>query len=461
MRSEDVQPLRIPAGGSERGPVAPARRTDELDRRIIEALQANGRESFRAIAARVGVSEATVRARYGRLTARGDPPGRRRHEPTRARLRAGARRRQDLGVARAGGRRDRALARGRLRRRHGRAVRPRRRNGRRRPTSSARADEPAARAAGRRLDGDLHLPRDVEAALRLGEWNAEGGRNEMSITQGATSAEELRRLANDHLWLHFTTHGRLRPADHRARRRLLPRGHPRQALPRRARRAVLRQHRLRLRRGDRPGGARRRCASCPSTRTGRTRTPARSSSRRRSRRWRRATSTASSSSPAARRRSSRRGSSRASTTRHAAEAPSYRRRPGRRDPPRRARRPPPGATRRSRARSPTTARRSALSRSTASRRCARRSSRSCPRCGTSGTRTATTGRTTRRRRSSRRSCSTSSSGRSSRDGARDGLSRAHGAGPERRRLVHRAGGLLARRARDLRPLRHPALAPTR
>ena len=71
MRSEDVQPLRIPTGGSERGPVAPARRTDELDRRIIEALQANGRESFRAIAARVGVSEATVRARYGRLTVEG------------------------------------------------------------------------------------------------------------------------------------------------------------------------------------------------------------------------------------------------------------------------------------------------------------------------------------------------------------------------------------------------------
>src|SRR3954463_10036769 len=71
MRSEDAQPLRITTGRSERGPVAPARRTDELDRRIIEALQANGRESFRAIAARVGVSEATVRARYGRLTAEG------------------------------------------------------------------------------------------------------------------------------------------------------------------------------------------------------------------------------------------------------------------------------------------------------------------------------------------------------------------------------------------------------
>ena len=71
MRSDDVQPLRFLTSGSERGPVAPARRTDELDRGIIEALQANGRESFRAIAAQVGVSEATVRARYGRLTAEG------------------------------------------------------------------------------------------------------------------------------------------------------------------------------------------------------------------------------------------------------------------------------------------------------------------------------------------------------------------------------------------------------
>jgi Lrp/AsnC family transcriptional regulator for asnA, asnC and gidA len=71
MRSPEIQPLRIPTSGSERGPVAPARRTDELDRSIIEALQANGRESFRAIAARLGVSEATVRSRYGRLTGEG------------------------------------------------------------------------------------------------------------------------------------------------------------------------------------------------------------------------------------------------------------------------------------------------------------------------------------------------------------------------------------------------------
>jgi Lrp/AsnC family transcriptional regulator for asnA, asnC and gidA len=51
--------------------VAPARRVDELDRRIIEALQENGRESFRRIASSLGVSEATVRARYQRLTNEG------------------------------------------------------------------------------------------------------------------------------------------------------------------------------------------------------------------------------------------------------------------------------------------------------------------------------------------------------------------------------------------------------
>jgi Lrp/AsnC family transcriptional regulator, regulator for asnA, asnC and gidA len=48
-----------------RGP----RRIDDLDRGIIEALQDNGRESFRRIALRLGCSEATVRARYTRLSA--------------------------------------------------------------------------------------------------------------------------------------------------------------------------------------------------------------------------------------------------------------------------------------------------------------------------------------------------------------------------------------------------------
>ena len=52
-----------------RGPVTRPRSLDAVDRAIIEALQANGRESFRRIAERVGVAEATVRARYARLVA--------------------------------------------------------------------------------------------------------------------------------------------------------------------------------------------------------------------------------------------------------------------------------------------------------------------------------------------------------------------------------------------------------
>jgi Lrp/AsnC family transcriptional regulator, regulator for asnA, asnC and gidA len=50
-----------------RGPVSRAPELDHVDRGIIHALQRNGRESFRRIAAGLGVSEATVRARYGRL----------------------------------------------------------------------------------------------------------------------------------------------------------------------------------------------------------------------------------------------------------------------------------------------------------------------------------------------------------------------------------------------------------
>ena len=69
MRSPDAQPLH--ADDPRRGAVTPARRVDDLDRRIIEALQDNGRESFRRIAARLGVSEGTVRARYARLTSEG------------------------------------------------------------------------------------------------------------------------------------------------------------------------------------------------------------------------------------------------------------------------------------------------------------------------------------------------------------------------------------------------------
>jgi Lrp/AsnC family transcriptional regulator for asnA, asnC and gidA len=50
-----------------RGAVGPGRGLDTVDQRIIEALQKNGRESFRRIASEIGVSEATVRARYSRL----------------------------------------------------------------------------------------------------------------------------------------------------------------------------------------------------------------------------------------------------------------------------------------------------------------------------------------------------------------------------------------------------------
>ena len=59
---------RVPShSNTGRGPVSRPRSLDAIDRGIIEALQENGRESFRAIAGRVGVAEATVRARYTRL----------------------------------------------------------------------------------------------------------------------------------------------------------------------------------------------------------------------------------------------------------------------------------------------------------------------------------------------------------------------------------------------------------
>ena len=66
LRRAAAQPTQAVLDG-RRGPVSAPRRIDALDQGIIEALQANGRESFRAIAARLGVSEATVRARYARL----------------------------------------------------------------------------------------------------------------------------------------------------------------------------------------------------------------------------------------------------------------------------------------------------------------------------------------------------------------------------------------------------------
>jgi len=66
LRRTQAQPS---AAVPRRGPVRGARQIDALDQGIIEALQQNGREPFRRIAGRLGVSEATVRARYTRLAA--------------------------------------------------------------------------------------------------------------------------------------------------------------------------------------------------------------------------------------------------------------------------------------------------------------------------------------------------------------------------------------------------------
>ncbi len=66
-RTQPRRTSRAETAGPARGPVSRAPELDSVDKGIIEALQSNGRESFRRIAASVGVSEATVRARYGRL----------------------------------------------------------------------------------------------------------------------------------------------------------------------------------------------------------------------------------------------------------------------------------------------------------------------------------------------------------------------------------------------------------
>jgi Lrp/AsnC family transcriptional regulator, regulator for asnA, asnC and gidA len=65
LRRTELRRSRPP---SRRGPVRAPRDFDALDQGIIEALQANGREPFRRIADRLGVSEATIRARYTRLS---------------------------------------------------------------------------------------------------------------------------------------------------------------------------------------------------------------------------------------------------------------------------------------------------------------------------------------------------------------------------------------------------------
>jgi Lrp/AsnC family transcriptional regulator for asnA, asnC and gidA len=66
LRSGEAAKTRNAQDG-RRGPVTRPRRLDAVDTGLIEALQRNGRESFRSIARRLGVSEATIRARYARL----------------------------------------------------------------------------------------------------------------------------------------------------------------------------------------------------------------------------------------------------------------------------------------------------------------------------------------------------------------------------------------------------------
>ena len=170
MRSESG------SGGSQRASAARGRssaprRVDAIDKGIIEALQANGREPFRRIAATLGVSEATIRARYARLVRGRDPAGDRGHEPARPRLRgAGDGRRAHGRGARAVADEIAQLGRGRR-------------------TSSSSPGQfdvlvelvcgrPArvcstprtgsARLADVIIDRELPLPRAVEAALRLG-----------------------------------------------------------------------------------------------------------------------------------------------------------------------------------------------------------------------------------------------------------------------------------------------------
>ena len=67
MGDRNTLALRRSEQRDRRGAVSRARSLDVVDQRIIEALQKNGREPFRRIADAVGVSEATIRARYARL----------------------------------------------------------------------------------------------------------------------------------------------------------------------------------------------------------------------------------------------------------------------------------------------------------------------------------------------------------------------------------------------------------
>ncbi len=58
-------------GMTDRGPVQRPASLDELDGRLIMALQEDGRARFRGLAAQLGCSEATIRNRYARLVESG------------------------------------------------------------------------------------------------------------------------------------------------------------------------------------------------------------------------------------------------------------------------------------------------------------------------------------------------------------------------------------------------------
>jgi len=57
----------VGSGGLSRGAIGRPASLDDLDGRLIAALQDNGREKFRALAGQLGCSEATIRNRYSRL----------------------------------------------------------------------------------------------------------------------------------------------------------------------------------------------------------------------------------------------------------------------------------------------------------------------------------------------------------------------------------------------------------
>ena len=244
-----------------------------------------------------------------------------------------------------------------------------------------------------------------------------------------------------------------RGPDHRQRRRLLPDGRERQAVSGRARRPLLRQSRLRLRRGDRPGGARADARAAVLHELV-VRAPARDRARRRDR-------LARARRPEPRLlRVGRLGGGRVGLEARAPVLPGARRQGGLLGPdaPRRARRHAAAAQvqgDRPADRLPRDDDGRALDqrhpgaegdvRATRARGAAREEHEPLPPAAR-GDRGGVHG-----------DAAGGSRGRDPRDGARDDLPRPHGAGPERGWRLHAAGGLLARRPRALRPLRHPPL----